>query len=525
MNLIPAESTPMPNYWCTWGAQNYAADEVDLYTWNGPYNNMDQQILFEDPGWATRFYEEARSDLYLMFDVGWDTAAGIAIEEERWRLGSLEVDVGRFPECTGSPPERLACLNRLCREAGWRGAAIWVAPQMAAEEEPEAMAAHRAYWEERACWSREAGVRYWKVDVGRHADDVAYRRLMTEVCREIYPALVLEHAVNLGPLNDEPTPWAEMAAGGSGRYRNWDNGGVRARALEILSFADVFRTYDVTAHLSVATSIDRVAELLAGAPENRSGRALLNVEDEDYLAAALGCTIGVMRHGAWRDHEIDYDPHHWRRSLDEVLRAVRWQRLAPATGAHALPVNLSDRILTDSWHFSEGDTWAHFYWGERFEQAAPAVVARGLPLPEVQPGTGENRPGEVPFVVAARHPNGATSVATLPRTSVERGIYHPRADVSLRLADLQAPVGVFGHYGSLRLGLPAPLDGRRVWAQDLAGETAVEITSQLSEEAGQLRFPGGLLAQIGLAAATPGDRSAPGLTISFVYAAPCGWHC
>ncbi|HSM57746.1 MAG TPA: hypothetical protein VK879_16455, partial [Candidatus Sulfomarinibacteraceae bacterium] len=510
------EITPTPNYWCTWGAQNYGADNVDLYTWNGPYNNLNQQILFEDPGWATRFFRQARSDLYVMFDVGWDTAAGIAIEEERWRLGSLVVDSDRFPDCSGSPPERLACLNRLCWEAGWRGAAIWVAPQVAGLEEPEAMADHRAYWEERARWSREAGIDYWKVDVGRHAGEVAYRRMMTEVCREVYPELMLEHAVNLGPLNDEPTPWSEMAGGGSGRYRNWDEGGVRACALEILDFADVFRTYDVTAHLSAATTIDRLAELLGGAPHNPSGRALLNAEDEVYLAAALGCTIGVMRHAAWRDHEIDYDPHGWRHSLDEVLRAVRWQRLAPAVGAHTLPVTVSKRILTDSWRFHEGDTWAHFYWGERYEQAAPAVVARGMPLPEVQRGPGDGGPEDLPFVVASRHLQGPVSVATLPRTDEERGIYHPRAHVSLSLTDLSAPVAVFGHYASLRLALPAGEGQPRVWAQDLGGDAAVEITGRLSEEEGHLVLPGAVIEEAGLAAATPGDRSAPGLVLSFV---------
>lgn len=516
MNLIPDTPAPTPNYWCTWGAQNYAADRVDLYTWNGPYNNLNQEILFDYPGWATRFYEEARADLYVMFDVGWDAPAGIAIENERWRLGSLEVDEGRFPGCTGSPAQRLACLKQMCRDAGWRGAGLWVAPQLAGRHEPEAPAEHRAYWRERARWSREAGITYWKVDVGRHAAETAYRRMMSEVCREVAPELLLEHAINLGPLNDEPTPWSEMAAGSSGRYRNWDAGEVRARALEILAFADVLRTYDVTAHLSVATTMDRVAELLAGAPHAPAGQALLNAEDEVYLAAALGCAFGVMRHGAWRDHEIQYDPHGLRWTLDEVLRAVRWQRLAPASGAHCLSVTLSDLTLTDSWHFREGETWAHFYWGQTFRQAAPGVIARGLPLPEVQVAQGERAPDGLPFVVAARHPNGAVSVATLPRTTVARGIYHPRAHLSLALPGLDAPLGVFGRYASLRLRLPAALDGRRVWAQDLAGDSAVDITERLSLGENSLTFSGELLEQIGLVAATPGARSAPGLTIRFV---------
>jgi hypothetical protein len=513
MNLIPDEPGQTPSYWCTWGAQNYAGAAVDLYTWNGPFTNLNQELLFGDEGWATRFYEEARSDLYVMFDVGWDTSPRVAIEEERWRLGSLQVDGERFPACRGGPAGRLACLDRMCRDAGWRGAAIWVAPQMAGRVEPEEMARHRAYWQERAGWSAEAGIRYWKVDVGRHAADVTYRRMMTESCREVFRELRLEHAANLGPLNDEPTPWSEMAASGSGRYGQWDGGGVRARALELLSFADVLRTYDVTAHLSAATTIDRAAELLGGAPQWAAGEALLNVEDEAYLGAALGCAIGVMRHGAWRDHEIDYDPHESRHSLDEVTRALRWQRLAPASGAHSLPVTLSETVLTDSWRFSEGETWAHFYWGERFEQGAPAVVVRGMSLPAVRPAPEGDAQDGVPFVVAARHRNGAVSVATLPRTAETRGIYHPRAHVTLPLEELEGPLGVFGHYATLRLQLPAGLGGRRVWAQDLAGDKAEDVTGRVARTGEGLLFAGELLEELGLTAATPGDRSAPGLVI------------
>lgn len=513
MNLIPDEPGQTPSYWCTWGAQNYAGPAVDLYTWNGPFTNLNQELLFGEAGWATRFYEEARRDLYVMFDVGWDTSPGIAIDDERWRLGTLVVDSERFPTCRGGPAERLACLDGMCRDAGWRGAAIWVAPQMAGRVEPEQMARHRGYWQERAGWSAEAGIRYWKVDVGRHAADVTYRRMMTESCREVYPELRLEHAVNLGPLNDEPTPWSEMAASGSGRYGQWDGGGVRARALELLSFADVLRTYDVTAHLSAATTIDRVAELLAGARQEAAGEALLNVEDEAYLGAALGCAIGVMRHGAWREHDIDYDPHEWRRSLDEVTRALRWQRLAPASGVHRLPVTLSETLLTDSWRFHEGETWAHFYWGERFEQAAPAVVARGMSLPAVWPGEEGHAQDEVPFVVAARHPNGAASVATLPRTSAARGIYHPRAHVSLPLGQLEGPLGVFGYYATLQLQLRPESGERRVWAQDLAGDKAEDVTGRVARTDEGLLLTGELLEELGLTAATPGDRSAPGLVI------------
>jgi hypothetical protein len=511
VNLIPQQPGKTPSYWCTWGAQNYAIADMDDTSWNKPYNNLDEVKLFQDPGWAVSSFDRARSDLYLLFDVGWDTPAGIAIEHERWRLGSLEVDTGRFPSCTGSPPERLTKLNRLVQSAGWRGAAIWVAPQAVGEGRDGFMydpPALEAYYRQRVRWSREAGIEYWKVDVGLRAGDIDFRRMLTRIASEEMPELVLEHAVSLGPLNDEATPWAEIAANSSGRYRHWDNGGILQRALELLSFSDVLRTYDVTNQLSVATTLDRVAAILAEAPDS-SGMGLLNAENELYLAAALGCTFGVMRHPDWRDAPgKDYDPYLWRRRSDEVTRAVHWQRIAPAFGRHNT-LEQSHELLTDAWLFREGETWATFYYDRLFEQTAPARVARNMNLPEVVP----TDDGQLPYVVAARHPDGPVSVATLPRTAPDLGIFHPLAHVILEIPHSDDPLGVFGHYASLTLHMPEPLGGRAVWVQDLAGDSAVDVTAALEIDDLRLVIPGELIELEGTRAATTGDLSAPGLVL------------
>ena len=42
--------------------------------------------------------------------------------------------------------------------------------------------------------------------------------------------------------------------------------------------------------------IDRLAEMLKGAQGHSEVRGLLNVEDEVYVAAAMGCTMVIMRH-------------------------------------------------------------------------------------------------------------------------------------------------------------------------------------------------------------------------------------
>jgi hypothetical protein len=511
MNLVPTQPGKTPSYWCTWGAQNYASDDMDDTSWNVAYNNLDEATLFDSPGWATCCFDAVRPDLYLLFDVGWDAPAGVDIEHERWRLGSLEVDTGRFPSCTGTPPERLAQLNGLVQSAGWRGAAVWVAPFAVGEGKDNFTLTWDAledYYRERMRWSRAAGIGYWKVDTGLRGEDVQFRRMLTRTAAQVAPDLVIEHALPLGPLNDESTPWDHFENHSSGRYQHWDTGRVLSKVLELVSFSDVVRTYDVTNQLSVATTLDRVAAILSAAPAS-SGMGLLNAENELYLAVALGCAFGVMRHPDWRDVPgTDYDPYQWRKRGDEVVRAARWQRIAPAFSA-AYGAHLSDELLTDSWLFREGDTWATFYYDRLFEQSAPARVSRGLPLPEVLPGDGD----ELPYVVCSRHPNGPITAATLPRTSADGGIFHPRAHVTLDLPEMQQPVGIFGHYASLTLHLPEPLAGRTVWIQDLAGDTAVDASNAVAVDDRRLVLSGEWIDRAGTAAASKGDISGPGLVL------------
>ena len=56
----------------------------------------------------------------------------------------------------------------------------------------------------------------------------------------------------------------------------------------------------------------------------------------------------------------------------------------------------------------------------------------------------------------------------------------------------------------------------RIWAQDLAGDGAVDITSKVLVEGNKLVFPGELIKTVGLSAATPGDLSDPALVVEIV---------
>lgn len=461
-------------------------------------------------------FKPIQSDLLILFDVGWDLPFGVDIDQERWRLGSMELDPARFPSCTGSPAERIAKLNRLVQSAGWRGAGLWVGAQMTGDGKDGLMLPDtllEPYYRTRARWSVQAGIPFWKVDVGARTKSPTFRHLLTRIAREEAPELLLEHSANTGPLNDVAVPWEKSETVGSGRFRDWQP--IYQRSLEVLPFSDIFRSYDVTGQLSVATTLDRVAELLKAGSEMQASEYdannLLNCEDEPYLGAALGCAIGIMRHPLFLERPgEDYDPARLAQKIDAVMRAVRWQRIAPAFDVKAVPVTLDEALLTDDWTFQKSETWADFVWGKTIVQSAPARVSRGMLLVKV---SAEN---EAPFVVAARHPNGATAIATLPRTLHQRGIFMPLADVALPLTDETQPLAIFGQFRSLRIKFAQPLGLRRIWAQDLAGDTAEDITSLVRVEENDLVLSGELIDRVGLSAASSGDRSDPGLVIKIV---------
>ena len=63
-----------------------------------------------------------------------------------------------------------------------------------------------------------------------------------------------------------------------------------------------------------------------------------------------------------------------------------------------------------------------------------------------------------------------------------------------------------------------------VWAQDLAGDSPVNITSEVKVEGNRLTVPGTVITRVGLMNATPGDKSAPGLVLKMRLPAGSGRH-
>ena len=485
-SLVPSVASKAPNYWCTWAIQNYmygqGQTKLETTILEGDsggslaHNAMNEGVLLGSNGWATSFYPRVREDLYLLLDDGWE-AGGTA---------TFRLDPEKFPSFPGSNGDRLRALNRDIERLGWRGGALWCrntpggTADLALENECSG-----------------AGIRYWKIDIGDPAFNLVRNR------NDARLPLTLEHVHGEPPVNGD---WKREGRFGA---QPWSS-----RRLEILRSTDVYRTYDVTSILSLPTTLDRVSELLRGASGHAEIRTLLNVEDEVYVAAVLGCTMGVMRHPLRGlrpgiDADLFFNgPRKPKQRMDEVVRALRWQRIAAPFACGVGRFETSDEPLTDGWTFAPGETWQRDLVGATVWQGAPAVLARNIALPHV------TSKGERPFVFAARFPNGAIAVGAQERTRPGHAWFMPRCEAMIDAGDAPGPFGIFGEFDGLTLTFDKAPASKRILAQDLAGDEPIDITSRTEFKGRSLYFNGDLLREVGLRDSTPGDLSSPGTVVA-----------
>ena len=162
------------SYYCTWLAQNFLASETGEkraavrpeFTGDQGANcardKVNERTVFGKGGMAQ---VNAREDLYLVLDDGWDVPFDFDPYVHKDYFGSLEVNEQRFPCAKGSPAERLKILNERAKGLGWKGIGIWVAAQKCGKDNNSPFSeADKEYWRERILWCKQAGVTYWKVD-------------------------------------------------------------------------------------------------------------------------------------------------------------------------------------------------------------------------------------------------------------------------------------------------------------------------------------------------------------------------
>ncbi len=456
MNLIPVQNKNSLSYWCSWQAQNIVA-VMKGDAERGARDMLDQALVFDKGGYVHQ-YSAVRGEMYFLLDDGWDVDFGITPEHSADRFGSLVVSEQKFPCVKGMPPDqRLYVINQTVRSYGWKGLGLWVAAQRSAEDYQAPFSERDlAYWQERILWCRHAGVEYWKVDWGAHANDNAFRKALTELAQQLYPALIIEHATCMLPLN----ACEHTDPGLQGRYAGEDR--VNALAKDAVTFAEVFRSYDVLGALSIPTTLDRLSCLLPIA------KGYINGEDECYISAALGCSMGVMRSHYDSDKICEVgDDRMWR--LDEVTAALHWQRIAPPF--IGTQTESSKEILFDEQYFEHGSTWYGNVYGKLVRQGAPAVIARNLSVSSVW------TEGEIkPYVVASLHPNGAYSVSVQPRM-INGTRQYPEACVHCDVPNGVSTVGLLGVGCDIVLHLPA--QPKRVYVQSLLGDRAFALPTEM----------------------------------------------
>ena len=482
-SLVPDTPSKAPNYFCTWNTQGYAV------SYSG--SDMMRSAMTEEnilgkgqyQNWVS-FFPKIRKDLYFVMDDSWDIPRNENSANRNPYLGMCELDEGRFPSFRGTPAERLRQLTKRIKQEGWKGAGGWICAQKTDGYEHQS---EEEYWTERLKAANEAGFSYWKVDWGHQDRNEGWRRMLTRLGKEHAPNLWIEHAMH-------------------GRF---------------IRFSDVFRTYDVENIIAQPLTIRRVAELLPYKSEDES-KGLINCEDEPYIAVGLGCAIGIMRHpmdGNLPDSRQDevFPPvgHNYKRCLDEVVRAVRWHRIAEPFGVDGN--FMADTVmLADHWLLHENETWNKGRrTGSTIHESAPARVSRNMPLPIVDDNSEER-----PYILSSTYPTGAIAIAAIGRV-LGREYICKEVAVTAQAKDWHAPIGLFGHFKEVCLLYPEHFEQKgnrkpKVLAQDLAGDKAVDITSEVTIEGCKLTIPGEVIRRVGLMASSPSDLSAPGLVIRII---------
>ena len=485
-SLIPLESMPTESYLCTWDLQADVAGKLGIEgeTCSQLRDALTTQTIFGEENYYHCVEREFRSGLYFMLDDGWDVPFGTKdiVGNGREFFGSIAPDPEKFAEFGDTPEKRLKGLSKKVKEYGYAGLGLWIAAQQVNETEKCNSETARKYWEERAIWCHKAGISYWKVDWGDHQRDVEYRRMMTETVRKFAPGLIIEHAIPQQPydtINGE-----EFV-----EYR-------RKTTEQLLPISDVFRLYDVYKPFREVALLARADEVFScDVKREYDVLGLVNAEIEPYVAAALGCTVGIMKHST------------------EMRALLNWQKISPPFGIFECGYKKSDERLYDKLYF-ENDIIFMSTASKEIVESAPAIMARGCDLPKVT-ACGEI----VPFVAVSKNPRtGSYALASFRRNIDPNRNVWGLADVELRVDEKELTLGIFGIFNAVHLVFDDDIEQNiTIMAQDLAGcGDAVDITKQIVIKGNILTLEGRLLRSFGKQNRGNGDESIPATVLKVI---------
>lgn len=474
MNLIPKKSTNVTyNYYCTfnsqgvWGVDKKIASIIEIRS------RINSEFLFGKDGVLEAHDEIIRGDILVLLDDGWDVPPGTEHNEKNCGLfGSMIVDDEKFPEFAElNPYDRMKSLSEKIKSMGYAGLALWVPANHYGERcddsEEKYMKDGEKFWTERAKMCAYADVKYLKVDWGYHGRNVAYRKIITDKMREFSPNTMIEHVIG---IFDQPyDPYPEVQNGE-------EFSKFMQLAKDTVKISDFYRTYDVLEELSEATTLMRIAKLIdVKAESDILYTGIINVEDNPVIAAALGMTMGIMRH---KNKPRYYD----------VVNSLIWQRIAPPFKFEPSDFKYSENMICDSYKFNGNPNEWPYLGNETIEQYAPAVMSVNAPLADVKCDE-----GCIPFVLNSRNKiTDAYTVAVL-EINKDNEKYIPLADISVCGATADAPVGFFGKVKSLTINFDRKIDGAKLYLQHMADEEATDITDCVKIKENSAVIPGNIL--------------------------------
>ncbi len=487
-NLVPDIPNPTPDYYCTWQTQLYATSDgkpLKQRACIGERQLFDKEKPY---GWAY-FYEKARQDLIFVMDDSWD----VPLNGDSEYYGTLVLNKEKFPSFVddkSDSADAMKALNEKIKSIGWKSVGAWICANKSSRY-PDVD--EYKYFIERLKLSEYAGWGYWKVDWGYHASDFEFRKRLSKEAHKHAPSVIIEHAI----------------------------------VKEIIPYSDAYRTYDVPAIMSIPMTMDKMHEFLDIAPCENEFSSIINCEDEVYIAASLGCSMGIMRNpyaGNLPNGKPDPSfPDCHRRlktKLTEITRAVRWHKIAPAFGVDNENTYFSDTLLTDTWVFEDKEAEIEEWWlkkpqialcmnGNTLTKTGCAAISRNMNLPIILPDDN----GDVPYVTAAKNPNGSVSIATVGRTR-NRRYWIPECTIEIEVGNADT-FGVFGEYKKLVLVFAEKCDFSKILAQDLASDFSYDITDFVDFEENKAMISGDIIHNIGTFEQSSKDTSEPGVVIKF----------
>lgn len=189
-----------------------------------------------------------------------------------------------------------------------------------------------------------------------------------------------------------------------------------------------------------------------------------------------------------------------------------WYRIALPFGINKTDFYIDTAMLHDYWLMKDHESWMGGH-GEGYKNAwqAPAIITRGIEKPIVTLKKGDTIK---PYILASKYPNGAIAIASIGRT-IGRQYLMLHANVTLKVDNFDKPFGIFGHYNLLPIQADKFKSFTKIFAQDLAGNVPVDITSMVKFKGNKITLPGKVIDQVGLAAASEDDKSEPGMVLIF----------